>query len=158
MKTQLPTAITTRLEAEALLTALHSNGEAYHPEDAAGQIISYETHQRLFSDTEAAQLDLLMEQIYNLPGNDGNHAGPLSFDPCEHLLNLDNPRQFFVKDQTGTGHHFPTNAAGLKSFFNDQIEELDTDAQEEALNFITGAEAGDDYNDFPGFAVTCTSI
>lgn len=39
MKTTLPTAINTIEEAKTFLTELNTNGEAYHPEDDAHDII-----------------------------------------------------------------------------------------------------------------------
>jgi hypothetical protein len=78
MKTILPEHITTIEEAEKLLTDLHNNGESFHPEDDANDIIwvcEAPTAQ------ECDHLNVLMSDIYNLNG----------FDPCDFLLNLMNP-------------------------------------------------------------------
>lgn len=83
MKTKLPISIKTVEEAIAFLTALHTNGEQYHPEDNAHDIL-WTTPVTICDEN---QLNALMEDIYNLPGNDGRH-NDLAFDPCEYLLLL----------------------------------------------------------------------
>ncbi len=87
MKTNLPTAITTIEEAKAFLTELHTNGEHYHPEDDAHDIL-WDINNTPNRD-ECMQLNELMHQIYALPGNDGRHSAPLAFDPCLFLIILD---------------------------------------------------------------------
>jgi hypothetical protein len=82
MKTTLPAAINTIGEAENFLTSLHNNNEAFHPEDDATDLVG-----DLFTQSEGEQLNKLMNDIYNLEGNNGNHATPI-FDPCEFLLSL----------------------------------------------------------------------
>ena len=79
MKTILPAAITTVEEAKAFLTELHKNGEAFHPEDDARHLSG-----NLFTEEEGGKLNKLMDNIYNLPGNDGRHD-KLAFCPCEYL-------------------------------------------------------------------------
>lgn len=91
MKTVLPLHINTVAEAMNFLTTLHNNGESYHPEDRAIDCISY-----LASEDECSKLDSLMDDIYNLDGNNGNHATP-KFDPCQFLLELD-PTYFMQND------------------------------------------------------------
>lgn len=81
MKTALPDSINTVEEAKKFLTDLYNNGEAYHPEDSAILI-------DIFTQQEGEQLNKLMSHIYNLDGNNGNHATP-KFDPCKFLLDLD---------------------------------------------------------------------
>lgn len=78
MKTTLPTRIETKEQAIAFLTELHRNGEAFHPEDDATECG--------FSQEDGTKLNELMEQIYDLDGNNGNHKDP-KFDPCE-VLNI----------------------------------------------------------------------
>jgi len=85
MTTNLPASINTIEEAKAFLTELHKNGESYHPEDDANELIG---SSELWTREEGEQLNKLMEDIYNLEGNNGNHANPV-FDPCEFLLELD---------------------------------------------------------------------
>ena len=73
MKTQLPTEIKTIKDAEQFLTELSKNGESFHPEDDAHDIIwSGETP----STSECDQLNKLMDDIYQLE----------DFDPCGFLL------------------------------------------------------------------------
>ena len=87
MKTVLPNEIKTVEEAKAFLTALHENGESYHPEDNAhgiawGSIPS----DQIPTKEECDKLNKLMRDIYNLPGNE---KGPnLAFDPCGFFLDL----------------------------------------------------------------------
>lgn len=85
MKTILPAGIGTVEQAKALLTDLHANGEAFHPEDDATDLVT-----DVFTQEEGESLNALMLDIYNLPGNDGRHVGILAFDPCEFLIELDN--------------------------------------------------------------------
>jgi hypothetical protein len=73
MKTILPSAISTKTEAETFLTDLHNNNESFHPEDDATDI-------EIFSENEGNKLNELMNQIYLID----------DFDPCEFLLNLIN--------------------------------------------------------------------
>lgn len=94
MKTTLPAQITTVEEAKAFLSALHANSESYHPEDDA-HTVQWTTGESI-SQADATQLNKLMEDIYNLPGNDGRHVN-LAFDPCEYLLSLE-PIRFITLD------------------------------------------------------------
>lgn len=87
MKTRLPVRISSILDAQVFLKALYTNGEAYHPEDDALNI-DWDCDPRPTVD-EQMRLNLLMADIYNLPGNDGRHCEPMVFDPCTFLLELD---------------------------------------------------------------------
>jgi len=82
MKTQLPNSISTIEQAQIFLTELYKNGEHFHPEDNARDIDWFS-----LTLAEAEQLNILMDQIYDLPGNDGRHYD-LAFDPSEFLQNL----------------------------------------------------------------------
>jgi hypothetical protein len=84
MKTILPEKISTIKEAKDFLTELHKNGESFHPEDDANDLVGDP-----FTKEEGDKLNQLMADIYNLPGNDGFHDGRILFCPCEHLLSLD---------------------------------------------------------------------
>lgn len=75
MKTILPKEIKRVDEAILLLTALHNNGEVYHPEDRAEDCIDH-----IATVDECIHLNDLMAQIYSLEP---------SFDPCDWLLHLD---------------------------------------------------------------------
>lgn len=86
MKTTLPQAIATIEEAQAFLTELEGNGESFHPEDNAHNIQWHCCNPPTAG--EADLLNKLMQDIYDLPGNDGRHID-LVFDPCEFLLMLD---------------------------------------------------------------------
>ena len=78
MKTVLPNEIKTVEQAKAFLTDLHNNGEAYHPEDDAHEIV-WNTEERPTTN-DMNMLNFLMDEIYKLP----------DFDPCEFLLDLSN--------------------------------------------------------------------
>ncbi len=81
MKTNLPQAITTPAEAAIFLTELYNNGESYHPDDDATEF---------FGPVDGAQLNKLMEDIHNLPGNEGYpDESKMVFEPCGFLLDLD---------------------------------------------------------------------
>lgn len=82
MKTKLPKVINTISQAKRFLTELYKNEESYHPEDDANDIVG-----DLFTKEEADQLNKLMNDIYNLPGN--NSAQDMAFDPCQWLLDID---------------------------------------------------------------------
>lgn len=85
MKTILPESITTVEQAKKFLSDLNLNGELYHPEGDA-----HEVHWATATPTpeECDKLNSLMNDIYNLPGNDGRHCGEMIFDPCEYCLSL----------------------------------------------------------------------
>lgn len=81
LQTKLPPAITTVEEAKKLLTDLYNNSESFCPEDDANDCLS-----GMVTKKEGDQLNKLMNDIYNLPGN----AFPYPvIDPCGFLLELD---------------------------------------------------------------------
>ena len=84
MKTNLPYSINTIEEAKAFLFDLHQNGESYHPEDDAFDIINAE-QLPLFTIEEAEQLNNLFGEIANL--SRGDHE--TLFDASEYLMSLD---------------------------------------------------------------------
>jgi len=84
MKTKLPLRITTIKQAKAFLTELYNNDESFHPEDDATSLSGDP-----FTKKEGKKLNGLMNDIYNLPGNDGHHHGGILFCPCGFLLSLD---------------------------------------------------------------------
>lgn len=83
MKTELPEKITTIEEAENLLSALWENGESFHPEDNAHDII-WGTIPKDEQPTaaECDKLNALMSQIYDLKDV------PELFDPCGFILDF----------------------------------------------------------------------
>lgn len=84
MRTQLPFCIDTVEEAQEFLRELFDNGESYHPEDDAHDIIWNGTHVDMF---EKDRLNELMEDMRELDG----------FDACaylNHLVDLANPGMF----------------------------------------------------------------
>ena len=84
MRTELPTEIKTIEDAKQFLSSLHSNGEAYHPDDNPEDCFSVDSE----ADAKwCKQVGKLMEQIYDLPGNIGKYPN-LEFDPCEYLMEL----------------------------------------------------------------------
>ena len=68
IKTILPDAISTIYEAKVFLKELHKNGESFHPEGRAVELIN-DSGEQFFTHDEAAQLDKLMDDIYNLNRN-----------------------------------------------------------------------------------------
>lgn len=79
MKTKLPAAITTQDEAEDFLNELFENGEHFHPEEDAENIINLETKEAIFTSQEAKKLNQLMGvMLYEIA----------DFDPCEYLEEL----------------------------------------------------------------------
>lgn len=81
MNTIIPQKIETIQEAESFLSALLGNGEEFHPEDDAHDIVWHTTEPP--TPEECDELNRAMEQIYSLPG----------FDPCEFILNHYNKQQ-----------------------------------------------------------------
>lgn len=86
MFTTLPPAINTIDQAKAFLTELYENGEAFNPEDDANDIVFPVHHAQVPDRSECDQLNKLMADIYELPGN--NSAHDMVFDPCGFLLDL----------------------------------------------------------------------
>lgn len=86
MKTKLPEAITTVEEAKAFITDLFNNGEGYHPEDDAFDVIWTSSNPTI---VEKMQLNKLMADIYDLPGNEDYRN--MVFDPCGLFCDLSNP-------------------------------------------------------------------
>lgn len=84
MKTALPAAITNRPEAMSFLQALIDNGEVFHPEDDAHDIDWQLPKDQQPTHAEAELLNKLMEDIYNIEGNNGDHRNP-KFDPCQYV-------------------------------------------------------------------------
>lgn len=77
MKTNLDVTIKNIDEAKSFLKELYFNGESYHPEEDANDVIW------LFSTPpskkEKKKLNMLMEKTFDFKG----------FDPCEFIFNLD---------------------------------------------------------------------
>lgn len=74
MTTVLPPNIITINQAKNFLKALYDNGEAFHPEDNANDVL----FEMEVTAQERALLNKLMDDIYNLE----------DFDPCDYLNNL----------------------------------------------------------------------
>ena len=94
MKTKLPESITTVDEAKVLLKTLNDNGEHFHPEDSAEDCFDMNTPE---DEAWCKQASKLMDDIYNLPGNDGRHVDPMIFCPCGYLLDLDERKDIIGK-------------------------------------------------------------
>ena len=77
MKTNLDQPITNADEAKAYLTELFNNGESYHPEDDANDIIWTDFEP---TEEELNRLNENMELVYKVA----------DFDPCGFLLKLMN--------------------------------------------------------------------
>jgi len=145
-KTTLPEAINTIPEAKKFLRELYNNGESYHPEDDAKDILWISCGQP--TTRQATKLNKLMDDIYNLEGNDGNHATPI-FCPCGFLLN--EAKVFYQKDLTGRGYNGQCNAnillEGIDEVPEEEGENEDAETAEarEIRAWIESAEEGDEY-------------
>lgn len=105
MKTKLPTAISTVDEAKAFLTELVTNGEAFHCEDDARDIVWNLPAEQQPTLPQCDLLNKLMNDIYNLPGNDGKHDNSIDFCPCAFVLDeimrqWIKGTQFFYEERT----------------------------------------------------------
>ena len=105
LKTVLPASINTISEAKKLLRDLYNNREAYHPEDDAVYCL-----QGTATKEQGELLNKLMVDIYNLEGNNGNHANPI-FDPCKFLLQ--EAEIIKIIDLSGRGFTSKVNANDL---------------------------------------------
>lgn len=81
LKTRLPDSITSIEEASAWLRDLFSNGETWHCEDNAAECFPK------VSRAGTKQLNKLMQDVYDLPGNDGS-SKDMTFDPCGFIVAL----------------------------------------------------------------------
>jgi hypothetical protein len=79
MKTKLPESINTVGEATAFLTELFNNGEAFHPEDAAQDILWALPEDQRPTWYECIRLNTLMNECF--------HVDP-DFDPCAVFCDL----------------------------------------------------------------------
>lgn len=137
MTTILSASINTVAEATAFITELYINGESYHPEDDAHQIEWNTCAAPTFE--EAEQLNKLFEDIYNLNGNNGNHA-TCEFDPCTVLMDLHEEKArevkiFLYKDTSGRGY--------INKMNGNQILKTMPDVDMELRNFIDDSREGD---------------
>lgn len=91
MITVLPESINSVEEAKNFLQSLYNNGEHYHPEDNAHDLIWDMINEP--SEVECDQLNKLMRDIYSLPEcemkRDDERGNYMDFDPCGFLLDLD---------------------------------------------------------------------
>lgn len=138
LKTVLPASINTIAEAKKLLRDLYNNKEAYHPEDDALDCL-----QDVVTKEQGELLNKLMVDIYNLEGNNGNHANPI-FDPCKFLLQ--EAEIIKIVDLTGKGNNGKMNVNDLLNCLDDVPEE--EKGNQEAIQlreWIERAEDGDEY-------------
>lgn len=63
MLTTIPSLPTTREEVNNFIVSLHSNGELYHVDEFAGNILKT-TGERMFTDSEAELLDAYFNQAF----------------------------------------------------------------------------------------------
>jgi hypothetical protein len=63
MKTKTPNYINSVEEAKDFLRDLFNNGEAYNPEDDAIDVIKVDSGDRVFTDDEAEEMNVLMSQV-----------------------------------------------------------------------------------------------
>jgi len=90
MKTILPLSIDTIEAAKKFLTDLVNNNEAFHPEDDAHEIVWELPKDQQPTVLERNRLNKLMEDIYNLKGNDGRHDNSIAFCPCGFIIDIAN--------------------------------------------------------------------
>jgi len=84
MKTILPESIKTVYEAKEFLMELTLNGEAFHPEDDAHEVIWALPTEQIPTEDECEKLnDLMADIFFNI--NAGYRNYPV-FDPCEYLI------------------------------------------------------------------------
>lgn len=140
LKTVLPASINTIQQAKKLLRELEANGESYHPEDDATDCLSH-----IATKEQGELLNKLMVDIYNLEGNNGNHANPV-FDPCLFLLR---EREIFkVIDLTVLENDYTTSANDIwdmKAEVADELDEAEAAEIDQLLHFIETAEDGSEY-------------
>lgn len=142
MKTTLPASITTVDEAKAFLRALHSNGEAFHPDDDAHEVHNGRTDRKLFTHEEAIQINKLRDDIYALPGNAGVAASDMAFDPCAFLLSLDHEhKRFLWIDKSGRGFRETVTWDAIA----DDADTLDWDTEQCLADWSREAEIGDEF-------------
>lgn len=155
IKIQLPNAISTIEEAKKFLRSLHNIGADYHCEDDANDIkfLNLSEKNRPTAD-QCNQLNKLMEDIYNLPGNDGKHDNSIIFCPCGFLLREN--EIYLVKDLTGRGYSGKLNANQILEQIG-EIPEEEQDGEDveitenrELLNWIQTAEDGDEFTNNSG--------
>lgn len=79
LKTTLPDQINNIEDAKKYLSELYNNGESYHPDDDASDIL-FEGDECVDSYT-AIKMNALMDRIYFLAKN-------TDFDPCGYILSL----------------------------------------------------------------------
>ncbi len=137
MKTTLPKKIETVEEAQNFLLALRANGESYHPEDDAAQIVNGKTGKDMFTKAEAKKVNTLMAQVHALKG----------FDPCQLLLDAD--KKFFFTDKARAGGNYSVSLFRVRSgiemgLYDDLIDELPEGEDEVKFHeWIEDAEIGD---------------
>lgn len=78
LKTTLPTSIKTKKQAEKFLKELSLNGETFHPEDDANEIVWNLPKNQIPNKIECDKLNQLMNQCMHVK----------NFDPCEFLLSI----------------------------------------------------------------------
>lgn len=79
---ELPSKIETVCQAQAFLNLLFVNDLMYHCEDDATDCLK-----GLVSQAAANQINKLISDIYDLPGNDSPQN--MAFDPCSYCLKLE---------------------------------------------------------------------
>lgn len=79
MKTKLPESITSVEQAEDFLNELFENGEAFHPEDNAGDIVWALPKEQQPTHNECVRLNNLMNEMFHLDDD---------FDPCAYFCDL----------------------------------------------------------------------
>lgn len=102
MKTKLPDSIKTIEDAKRLIKSLFDNGEGFHPEDDAHDIIWGEG--TTMSKKEGDKLNVLTEQMYSIEGNDiSAHRYGRGFDPCAYYMELIDERKLFFAEVNREG-------------------------------------------------------
>lgn len=122
LKIQLPETIQSAEQARQFLDLLCTNNLTYHPEDSAHDVDWHLPTEELPTHEECEQLDKLMADIYNMEGNNGNHATP-KFCPCEYIL---------MKDEAAVDEHLQPGAQ-----FFDVLADLPANVKSRAGNMVS---------------------
>ena len=152
LKLKLPNAITTIPEAKEFLKSLHSIGAAYHCEDDANDVEFLNLSEKDRPTVEQCnQLNKLMEDIYNLPGNDGSHGPEIAFCPCGFIL--DEAKQFKLIDLTGRGYTCTKTRNDIWDMLAEVADSIDDEDKTEIgdlLEWMGNAEDGEEYTNNAG--------
>lgn len=125
MKTNLNRFITSKEEAKAYLSDLHSNGEAYHPDDSADSV---EWLKIAPNANECVKMDALMDACRDF------------LDPCEELLALEHKEKMY---NIGKGSSVVVGISGYVLYLSN-IQSLDKTGID-ICEYLNVGEVGDTF-------------